>query len=134
MLIFQKTVTVSLLFSIFQTLTAAIIDYVLVKSLWSKDWNKNCVIQMFLGIIPTLSKKGFFARYYGGCKLYDSLDDRPGSSTYPISLAVSLIFQVSLFCFKKIQQRKLTIDLVSKKTQGCFPFENKALLYIYKYL
>ena len=37
---------------------------------------------MFLGIIPTLSKKGFFARYYGGCELYDSLDDRPG----PISL------------------------------------------------
>ena len=31
---------------------------------------------MFLDIIPTLSKKGFFARYYGGCALYDSLDDR----------------------------------------------------------
>ena len=69
---------------------------------------------MFLGIIPTLSKKGFFARYYGGCKLYDSLDDRPGASVYPISLAVSLILQVSLYCFKKMQQRKLTISLIGK--------------------
>ena len=31
---------------------------------------------MFLDIIPTLSKKGFFARYYGGCALFGSLDDR----------------------------------------------------------
>lgn len=85
---------------------------------------------MFLGIIPTLSKKGFFARYYGGCKLYDSLDDRPGSSVYPISLAVSLIFQVSLYCFKKIQQRKLTICLISK-TPGCFSFKIKGLRQIF---
>ena len=67
-----------------------------------------------MNIVPVLSKKGFFARYYGGRELYESLDDKPGSPVHPTFLATCLLFQVSMYCFKKIQQRKITSSLVNK--------------------
>ena len=69
---------------------------------------------MFMKIVPVLSNKGFFARYYGGHDLYESLDDKPGSPVHPTFLATCLLFQVSMYCFKKIQQRKMTSSLVNK--------------------
>ena len=67
-----------------------------------------------MNVVPILSKKGFFARYYGGRELYESLDDKPGSPVHPTFLATCLLFQVSMYCFKKIQQRKITSSLVNK--------------------
>ena len=73
-----------------------------------------------MNIVPLLSKKGFFARYYGGLELYDSLDARPGSPVNPIIFAICFCFQVSLYCFKKMQQRKISSSLVNKKPPGSF--------------
>ena len=69
---------------------------------------------MFYKIVPLLSKKGFFARYYGGYELQDVLEDKPGSPVHTTFLSTCLLFQASMYCFKKIQQRKMTSSLVNK--------------------
>ena len=70
---------------------------------------------MYMNVVPLLSKTGFFARYYGGYELYDSLDARPGTKVDKIFFAICLLFQVSLYCFKKIQQRKMSSSLAKIK-------------------
>ena len=69
---------------------------------------------MFYKIIPLLSKKGLFARYYGGHVLQEVLEDKPGSPVHTLFLLTCLFFQASMYCFKKIQQRKMNSSLVNK--------------------
>ena len=69
---------------------------------------------MFLKIVPLMSKKGFYARYYGGHELYPSLDDKSGSPVHPTYLATCLLFQVSMYFIKKIHNMKIYSSLVNK--------------------
>ena len=82
---------------------------------------------MFLKIVPLLSKKGFYARYYGGHELYESLDDKSGSPVHPTFLTTCLLFQVSMYCFKKIHQMKITSSLANKTRHPgkCIWVENR---------
>ena len=74
---------------------------------------------MLYKIVPMISKKGLFARYYGGYELQGVLEDKPASPVHTTFLAICVLFQASMYCFKKIQQRKITNSLVNKaRNQG----------------
>ena len=49
--------------------------------------------------------KGSFVCYYGGSKLFNNVSDS-GSPVCPIMLALSLIFQLSLYTYKNVEMRK----------------------------
>ena len=59
---------------------------------------------MYYNLFPMLSK-GSFVCYYGGSKLFNNVSDS-GSPVCPIMLALSLIFQLSLYTYKNIKMRK----------------------------
>ena len=69
---------------------------------------------MFYKIVPMISKKGLFARYFGGYELQGVLEDKPASPVHTTFLAICVLFQASMYCFKKIQQRKMNSSLVNK--------------------
>jgi len=59
---------------------------------------------MYCQIFPILSK-GSFVYYYGGCELLKEVP-KSGSPVSPVMLGLSILFQVSLYIFKKLKLRK----------------------------
>ena len=96
----------SMLFPFAQCFTSSILEYSMVKKSNKQYFFLSlfCNFQMYCQIFPMLSK-GSFVYYYGGCKLLKEVP-KSGSPVSPAMLGLSILFQVSLYIFKKLKLRK----------------------------
>ena len=62
---------------------------------------------MYHGIVPMLSK-GSFSIYYGGSDIIKDLSEKMGSPVSPTFVGCSVILQLSVFFYKKIQASRLS--------------------------
>ena len=62
---------------------------------------------MYHGTVPMLSK-GSFSLYYGGSEIVGDLSENMGSPVSPTFVGCSVILQLSVFLYKKIQASRLS--------------------------